>query len=302
MADKIDKTIDISTSVAAAPPKVSEGRRIFRVLVTRPVVIIGFVIILINIFAAVFAPWIAPYDPYQPDLDNALLSPSWAHPFGTDTLGRDSLSRMIYGARTSMTIGVTAVIIASAIGITLGLVAGYFGGVINTIVMRFIDAFMAFPMIILILAIAAVLGQGLVNICISLGIGMMAGYARLVCGQVLSVKENDYILAEKSMGAGSIRIMFGHVFPNCLAPVIVMMTMMLGGAILAEAGLSFLGIGINPPGAAWGAMVNNGYRYLLSDPLLSFIPGIAIMAVVFAFNMVGDGLRDALDPKLRGTL
>ncbi len=298
----MDNTDDINTAIASALPRVSESRRIFRVLVSRPVVIVGFVIIFLNIIAAIFSPWIAPYDPYKPELGNALQSPSLTHPLGTDTMGRDSLSRLIYGARTSMTIGITAVAIASAIGITFGMVAGYFGGVINAIVMRFIDAFMAFPMIILILAIAAILGQGLVNICISLGIGMMAVYARLVCGQVLSVKENDYVLAERSMGASSIRIMFYHIFPNCLAPVIVMMTMMLGGAILAEAGLSFLGIGINPPGAAWGAMVNTGYRYLLSDPLLSFIPGIAIMAVVFAFNMVGDGLRDALDPKLRGTL
>jgi peptide/nickel transport system permease protein len=298
----MESTTDITTAIAAAPPKIGEARRIFRTLISRPVVIIGFVIMFFNIFAAIFAPWVAPYDPYQPDMDNALLNPSLAHPLGTDTLGRDSLSRIIYGARTSMTIGITAVVIASSIGITLGLIAGYFGGVINTIVMRFIDAFMAFPMIILVLAIAAVLGQGLVNICISLGIGMMAGYARLVCGQVLSVKENDYILAERSLGAGNFRIMFRHIFPNCLAPIIVMMTMMLGMAILAEAGLSFLGIGINPPEAAWGAMVNTGYRYLLSNPILSFAPGIAIMAVVFAFNMIGDGLRDALDPKLRGTL
>jgi peptide/nickel transport system permease protein len=280
----MESTTDITTAIAAAPPKIGEARRIFRTLISRPVVIIGFVIMFFNIFAAIFAPWVAPYDPYQPDMDNALLNPSLAHPLGTDTLGRDSLSRIIYGARTSMTIGITAVVIASSI------------------VMRFIDAFMAFPMIIHVLAIAAVLGQGLVNICISLGIGMMAGYARLVCGQVLSVKENDYILAERSLGAGNFRIMFRHIFPNCLAPIIVMMTMMLGMAILAEAGLSFLGIGINPPEAAWGAMVNTGYRYLLSNPILSFAPGIAIMAVVFAFNMIGDGLRDALDPKLRGTL
>jgi ABC-type dipeptide/oligopeptide/nickel transport system permease subunit len=168
--------------------------------------------------------------------------------------------------------------------------------------MRFIDAFMAFPMIMLTLVIAALLGQGIVNVIIALGIGMMVGYARLVCGQVLSVKENDYVLAEKSIGAGSLRIMVQHIFPNCLATLIVMMTIMLCSTILAEAGLSFLGIGINPPGAAWGAMVNNGYRYLLSNPILSFAPGIAIMLVVFAFNMVGDGLRDALDPRLRGTI
>jgi ABC-type dipeptide/oligopeptide/nickel transport system permease subunit len=201
-----------------------------------------------------------------------------------------------------MIIGISAVVIAAVLGITLGLLAGYIGGIVNAIIMRFTDSLMAFPMMMLVLIIAAVLGQGLVNICISLGIGMMAGYARMVCGQVLAVKENDYVLAQRVTGSSQWRVMVLHILPNCLAPLIVMMTMMLGSAILAEAGLSFLGVGINPPEAAWGAMVNAGYKYLLSYPLLSLIPGIAIMLVVFAFNMVGDGLRDALDPRLRGTL
>ena len=281
---------------------VSEFKRVVKVMASRKIVVVGLVILLLNVIAAVFAPFIAPYDPNELDHGSILLNPSWSHPLGTDSLGRDTLSRVIFGARTSMTIGFSVVLIAAIIGILLGLLAGYFGGVTNTIIMRFIDAFMAFPMIMLTLVIAASLGQGIVNIIIALGIGMMAGYARLVCGQVLAVKENDYILAERSMGANNLRIMIRHIFPNCLAPLMVMMTMMLGGAILAEASLSFLGIGISPPDAAWGAMVNKGYRYLLSNPFLSFAPGIAIMLVVFAFNMVGDGLRDALDPKLRGTL
>jgi len=295
------KTENNPPGAVNAPP-VSEFKRIMRVMAGRPVVIVGVFIIIINLVAAALAPWLAPYDPYKPELGKALQKPSWEHPLGTDTMGRDYLSRMIYGARTSVTIGVVAVLIAAVIGITLGLIAGYFGGMVNTIIMRFIDAFMAFPMIMLMLAIAAILGQGLLNLCLSLGIAMMSGYARLVCGQVLSIKENDYILAERSLGAGNLRVMIVHVFPNCLAPVIVMMTMMLGGAILAAAGLSVLGSGINPPQAAWGAMVNTGYRYIRSDPLLAFIPGVAIMALVFAFNMIGDGLRDALDPRLRGTI
>jgi peptide/nickel transport system permease protein len=294
--------VEISTSLAEAPPKINETRRIVRIIFGRKVVIIGIIIIFLSIIAAIFAPQLAPYDPDRPDLDNALLTPSRQHILGTDSLGRDTLSRIIYGARTSMIIGLSAVFIAATIGVTLGLIAGYSGGIVYTVIMRFIDAFMAFPMIMLILVIAAVLGQGLVNIVIALGIGMMAGYARLVCGQVLSVRENEYIMAERAIGASSLRIMLMHILPNCLAPLIVMMTMMLGGAILAEASLSFLGIGINPPTSAWGAMVNNGYRYLLSDPVLSFAPGVAIMLVVFAFNMVGDGLRDALDPRLRGTI
>jgi ABC-type dipeptide/oligopeptide/nickel transport system permease subunit len=165
-----------------------------------------------------------------------------------------------------------------------------------------IDAYMAFPMIILALVVASMLGGGIKNVVIALSVAMMPGYARLMCGQALSVKEDDYIMAERSIGAASLRIMIRHVIPNCLSPLIVMVTMMLGSVILAESGLSFLGVGITPPTAAWGSMVNEGRPYLNSQPVLSFAPGIAIMLAVFAFNMVGDGLRDALDPSLRGTL
>jgi peptide/nickel transport system permease protein len=296
------KKIEINEVESVAPPKVNEFQRFLRVMVGRKVVLVGMTIIIISIITAIFAPQIAPYDPNKVDMDNALLSPSWQHLLGTDAMGRDTLSRIIYGARTSMIIGLSAVIIASTIGITLGLVAGYAGGLVYSIIMRLIDAFMAFPIIMLVLVIASLLGQGLKNIVISLGVGMMASYARMVCGQVMSVKENEYILAERSIGSKPIRIMLVHVLPNCMAPVIVMMTMMLGSVILMEAGLSFLGVGISPPTAAWGAMVNNGYRYLISNPILSIAPGVAIMLVVFAFNMVGDGLRDTLDPRLRGTL
>jgi peptide/nickel transport system permease protein len=199
-------------------------------------------------------------------------------------------------------VGVIALAIAAAIGMVLGLAAGYFGGWVNTFIMRFIDALMSFPPLLLALVIAALLGGGLKNVMIALGIGMMPGYARIMCGQVLSIKENDYIISERSVGAGNWRIMFRHVLPNCLPPIIVQVSMMIGMTILAEAGLSFLGIGIEPPGAAWGGMVNDGYYYLLTRPVLSFAPGLAIVVVVFAFNMVGDGLRDALDPRLRGVL
>ncbi len=290
------------TSTVEVPRRTSELKYIFRVLVSRPIVVVGFVIIVLTLLMAIFAPIITPYDPNKPDMDNIVAKPSWQHLLGTDSTGRDTLSRIIYGSRTSLTVGILSVIIAAVLGVSSGLVAGYFGGITNTIIMRFIDALMSFPMILLALVIAAMLGQGLVNIVISLGIAMMGGYARIMCGQVLSVKENEYVMAAKSLGADSKRIIVVHILPHCLANLIVMMTMMLGGAILAEAGLSFLGIGISPPNAAWGAMVNNGYRYLLSDPVLSFAPGIAIMLVVFAFNMVGDGLRDALDPKLKGII
>lgn len=285
-----------------APKKINPVRYFFKVFLGRKIVIVGLVIILINVIAALFAPWLAPYDPNAIDMSNDLAPPSAEHWLGTDTLGRDYLSRMIYGARTSMIIGVSAVVIAAALGITLGLIAGYFGGVISAIIMRFIDALMAFPMIMLMLVISAVLGQGMLNLIIALGIGMMASYARIVYGQVVSAKQNDYVMAARLIGCSSNRIMFQHILPNCMAPVIVMMTMALGGAILAEAGLSFLGMGINPPTATWGGMISSGYGKVLYAPILSLVPGVAIMLLVFGFNMVGDGLRDVLDPRLRGTL
>ena len=182
------------------------------------------------------------------------------------------------------------------------MVAGYFGGWVYIIIMRTIDAFMAFPMIVLALVIAALLGGGIRNVIIALTIGLIPAYARLMCGQVMAGKENDYIMAERSMGASDRRIMFRHIVPNCFPPLIVMLSMMIGQAILAEAGLSFLGVGVKEPIAAWGSMISIGRDHLLSTPLLSFAPGLALMLVVFSFSMVGDGLRDALDPRLRGVI
>jgi peptide/nickel transport system permease protein len=293
-------TIDLADTTA--PPRTNEFKRFRRVFLGRGVVAFGIVVLLIFIMIAIFAPLIAPYNPYDNDVANALMQPSKAHWLGTDALGRDTLSRVIYGARTSLMIGLSVVAISTLIGIILGVVAGYYGGWVYTIIMRLIDAYMAFPMIILALVVATALGGGMKNVIVALSVAMMPGYARLMCGQALSIKENDYITAERSIGAKNLRIMIRHILPNCMSPLIVMVTMMLGAVILAEAGLSFLGVGITPPTAAWGSMVNDGRPYLLSQPALSFAPGIAIMLVVYAFNMVGDGLRDALDPSLRGTL
>jgi len=282
--------------------RVSELRRFFKVFFNRWVVVLGMFIILLFMIAAIFAPWVAPYDPDKIDLNNALLQPSKTHLLGTDSLGRDTLSRTIYGTRISLEIGFVVVILGSAAGMALGLIAGYFSGWIQAVVMRFIDTMMAFPMLILALLIASLLGGGINNIIMALSFTMIPAYARLMCGQVISVRENDYILAAHSMGASHFRIMLRHLLPNCFPPLIVMMTMMLGTTILAEAGLSFLGIGVQPPVATWGNMVNDGRTYLLTNPILSFAPGLAIMLVVYAFNMVGDGLRDALDPQLRGII
>jgi peptide/nickel transport system permease protein len=283
-------------------PHYSEWRRITRIFFRRKISVIGLAIIVALIITAIFAPLLAPYDPYHPDLANGLLQPSSAHWLGTDAIGRDTLSRVIYGARTSLLVALGAMGMAVVIGQTLGLIAGYFGGWWFLIIMRIVDGMMAIPMLVSALVIATVLGGGVRNVIIALGIAMTAGQARMMCGQVLTVKQNDYVLAGRTIGVSRLRMMLRHIFPNAFQPLLVMITIGLGMTILSEAGLSFLGVGINPPTAAWGSMINDGYKYLLFNPTLSIAPGVAIMLVVFGFNMMGDGLRDALDPRLRGTL
>jgi len=283
-------------------PRTDPFRTFLRVFLGRGVVIFGSVIILTLIVTAMGASWIAPYDPYQQNLSEFLQQPSRQHFLGTDSLGRDVLSRIIYGTRISLAVGVIAVGVAAFFGMTLGLIAGYFAGITNTTIMRFIDALMAVPPIMLALAIGAALGGGLGNLMVSVGIALIPTYARLMCGQVLTVKQADYVMAAEVIGCSNVRIMLVHIFLNCLPPLIVLITLNFGYAILVEAALSFLGLGIRPPGAAWGSMVNDGYGYLLTNPILSFAPGLCVMLVVLAFNIVGDGLRDALDPRLRGTL
>ena len=284
------------------PPHISEWRRFVRVFFTRGMVTFGLVILLLMVFAAVFAGWIAPYDPYKTDPWSSLEQPSKVHLLGTDNAGRDTLSRLLYGARTALIIGFVTIFTSAIIGVLLGLIAGYYGGIIGMLIMRTMDSLMCFPMIMLAILVSAILGGGMKNVIIALTVASVPVYARVVNGMTLSLKENDYILAEQGMGSSNLRIIFGHVLPNTFHQIIVLITLGLGNIILAEAGLSFLGIGISAPEAAWGSMVNDGYQYLLSNPVLSFAPGLAIMLVVFAFNMVGDGLRDALDPRLRGFL
>jgi peptide/nickel transport system permease protein len=285
-----------------APVRISEWRRFRRVFLERGVVVFGLVVLVLLVFTAIFAAWLVPYDPYKTGVGKALMQPCKEFPLGTDTLGRDTLSRLIYGSRTALEVGFISVAVAGIIGITLGLVAGYFSGITNMVIMRAMDALLCFPMLLLALVVASVLGGGIQNVIIALSIATIPGYARVTHGVTLSIRENDYIMAERAMGASDIRTMLRHILPNAFPPLIVLMTMQLGNLILAEAGLSFLGIGIDPPGAAWGAMVYDGYKHLQRNPVLSFAPGLAIMLVVFAFNMVGDGLRDALDPRLRGLL
>ena len=285
-----------------APPRVTEWQRFKRVFFGRKIVVFGAVILGILAFVAIFAPWLTPYDPVKISLTERLQPPSWSHWLGTDNFGRDTLSRLIYGARTSLVVGVTAVGLGGLIGMILGGTAAYYGGWYGAIVMRFMDALMALPVVVLALVVAALLGGGMLNVILALAVAQVPQYARLMSGQVMSVKEYDYITAVRSLGAKDSRILFLHLFPNCFAPLIVQFTLQLGSTILGEAILSFLGIGITPPTPAWGAMISTARDYLLETPIMSIAPGLAIMLTVFAFNMVGDGLRDALDPRLRGRL
>lgn len=282
--------------------KYSEFRRTVSVFFGRPLPAVGLVIIAIFLVITIFGPWFAPYDPLEMDVMNSLAHPSGEHLLGTDELGRDTLSRLIYGARTSLFIGIVVISVSTALGVFLGLIAANSKGFTHHIIMRITDGLMAFPSILLALLIAGLLGGGLQNIIIALTVGMIAPVIRITCGIALSVKENDYVLAARTIGASNMNIMLIEILPNCFAPILVMMTMGIGATILAEAGLSFLGVGITPPTPVWGRMVNDGYKFLLTNPELSVAPGLAVMLVVFGFNMMGDGLRDALDPRLRGVI
>ena len=298
----MDITQKQSTEFHEVPPRAKEWARFRRVFFQRKLVIFGLCVLFLVFAAGIFAEFLAPYDPYVGVMSENLQQPSWHHLLGTDLHGRDTLSRLIFGARTALIIGFVTVALASMVGIVLGLLAGHLGGIVNMIIMRCMDALMGFPMLLLALLLSAVLGGGIQNVIIALTIATVPGYARVMHGLTLSIRENDYIMAETSIGVPTWRIIFQHVLPNGLPPMIVLITLQLGSVILAEAALSFLGIGIKPPGAAWGSMVNDGYQYLTSNLILSTAPGLAIMLTVFAFNMVGDGVRDALDPRLRGIL
>jgi peptide/nickel transport system permease protein len=259
----------------------------------------GFILTIALVVVAVAAPLLAPLDPNVQDTARRLEKPSPQHLLGLDDLGRDVLSRIIFGARVSLRVGFSVVILASLIGVTLGAISGYFGGAIDVIVMRLCDILLAFPGILLAIALVAVLGPSLNNVILALATIGWVSYARLVRGQVLKVREMEYVTAAKALGARSPRVIALHVLPNVINPVIVMATLGLAGAILAEAALSFLGLGVQPPTPSWGAMLTSGRRYLGLANHLAIYPGIAIMLAVMGLNFLGDGLIDALDPKYR---
>jgi len=301
MQNNVANTVEPAALSEIAPAQ-SEFRRVMRVFFGRKLAVVGLVLIVFLIITAIFAPWLAPYPPNDIDMTQTLAKPSAEHWLGTDNLGRDVLSRIIYGARTSMIIAVGATAMSVILGEALGLIAAYFGGIVFQIIMRLIDALMAVPMLLIALIMASLLGGGVKNVILALGVGMLSVHARMMCAQALSVKQNDYILAARAMGMGNLRMMFLEIVPNAFPALVVVATVGLGAVILTEAGLSFLGVGVMPPYPAWGGMISDGYKYILSNPALSLSPGVAIMLVVFGFNMMGDGLRDALDPRLRGVI
>lgn len=262
-------------------------------------VLIGGVIVLFFIILAVFAPIISPYSPTDADLMRSLEPPQKNFLFGTDVQGRDILSRIIYGSRISLSVGLIVQGISLIIGITMGLFSGYYGGLIDDIISSLMNIMFSFPSLLFAIAIMAVLGPSLYNIFLALGIINWPTIARLVRGETLSLKKRDFIEASKALGTPSIIIIFKHILPNCLAPIIVVSTLGIADAILTEATLSFLGLGIQPPTPSWGSMLSRGREYIWSAPHLVIFPGLAILITVLGFNLLGDGLRDVLDPKLK---
>jgi peptide/nickel transport system permease protein len=259
----------------------------------------GAAVLLLAVLGAVFAPVVSPHDPLKQDLDRALARPGRAHLLGTDNVGRDVLSRVIWGTRVSLAAGFGSVAIAMVVGGLLGLLAGYAGGRVDGFVMRLMDAVLSFPPLVLALALGAVLGAGLTGVVIALGVVYTPTFARLMRGQVLTITAREYVDAARALGAPGWRIAWAHVLPNATAPIVVQASLSVAFAILAEASLSFLGLGIQPPAASWGSMINAGRGYLQQAPWIVFGPGAALFVTVVGLNFVGDALRDALDPRLR---
>jgi peptide/nickel transport system permease protein len=285
--------------VALPRPLRRDAQRALRRLRSNRAAQAGLLVILVLVVAAICAPFLAPYNPDAVTLDNRLEAPSANHLLGTDELGRDILSRLLFGARVSLWVGIVTVALAGLIGVAGGLVAGYMGGYWDAVIMRLVDVFLAFPVIVLAIAIVAVRGPGLNNVLIALALVYWTTYARVARSVVLIVREEEYTWAARALGASAPRIMVRHLLPNALAPLVVLASLGMGNAIVAEAALSFLGLGIQPPTASWGSMLNVGMGFLRDASFLSISPGLAIFVTVLGFNLLGDGLRDALDPRMR---
>ena len=279
--------------------KRSQLKEVWRRFCRNKQAMIGLAMLLLLIFVAVFANVIAPYDPVEQNLLIRLQGPSAAHWFGTDELGRDIFSRILYGARISLTVGLIAVSISCVAGCALGAIAGYYGGILDTVIMRISDIMMAIPSILLNISIVAALGTGLQNVMIAIGISSVPAYCRIMRASLLSLKNQEFVDASRVAGSTDFYIIMHHIIPNSLSPLIVQATLKIGGAILSCASMSFIGLGIVPPTPEWGAMLSTGRDFLRDAPHLTAFPGLAIMFAVFSMNLIGDGLRDALDPKLK---
>jgi peptide/nickel transport system permease protein len=291
-------TVASTSAPAEAPLRVeSPSRRALRRLAGRKGAMVALAVILVLAAVALLAPFISPYDPAQQSWAAVRKPPSAAHWFGTDEVGRDVLARVIYGARASLSAGVISVLIAIAIGVPLGLIAGYWGGLVDGLISRFTDAMLACPFLILAIALAAFLGPSLGNAMIAIGVTAMPIFVRLTRGQVLSVKSEDYVEAARAVGNSHWRIAFRHILPNVLPQLLVQATLTIAAAIIAEASLSFLGLGQQPPAPSWGSMLNAAQRFLSNAPWMAVWPGLTIFVTVLSFNLLGDGLRDALDPR-----
>jgi peptide/nickel transport system permease protein len=291
--------IGITAATAAAPTKAEPWRRAVRRLVKRRGAMVGAVVVLFFVMVAAAAPLIAPYDPVATNWSAVRKPPSLAHWFGTDEIGRDVLSRVIFGARASLLAGVISISTSLACGVPIGLVSGYVGGFLDGLLMRITDALLACPFLILAIALAAFLGPSLTNAMIAIGVSAMPAFIRLTRAQVLNAKVEDYVEAARAVGNPHRRIVLRHILPNILSPIIVQATLAIAAAIIAEASLSFLGLGQQPPAPSWGSMLNTAKNFLEQAPWMAMWPGAAIFAVVLAFNLLGDGLRDALDPRHR---
>jgi peptide/nickel transport system permease protein len=291
--------IPVDTERQQDLPDDQPWKRALRRLVHRRGAMLGAGIVLFFVLMAIFAPLIAPYAPIATDWGAVRKAPSWAHWLGTDEIGRDVLSRVIFGARASLKAGVVSVLISLTLGVPIGLLSGYVGGFLDGLLMRIVDAMLACPFLILAIALAAFLGPNLTNAMIAIGISAMPAFIRLTRAQTLSTKVEDYVEAARAVGNPHIRIVLRHILPNILAPIMVQATLAIAAAIIAEASLSFLGLGQQPPDPSWGSMLNTAKNFLSQAPWMAWWPGLAIFVVVLSFNLLGDGLRDALDPKHR---
>jgi ABC-type dipeptide/oligopeptide/nickel transport system permease subunit len=289
-------TVSNTAAIGIARGRARPGR--LRLLASHPGGVVGAVLVALVVIAGLFAPWLTPHQPNAIAMDDALRSPSFVHPFGTDAFGRDVASRVMYGARFSLQVGVVARLIALLIGTSLGLLAGYYGGRADRWIMRLADVTLAYPGLLLLIAVMAAVGPSKLALFVALGVVGWAGVARLVRSQVLTIKEREYVLAIRSLGASNGTVIVRHVLPNVLTPIIVIFSMGLGASIMAESSLSFLGLGAQPPTASWGSMISSGIDYLRVAPWLSLAPGIVVTLTVLGFNLLGDALRDLSDPRL----